>query len=246
MSPEVLRDMARQKLAADFKVLVGRNEIPKEGYVGGVPFTGYQTNFGYLPFIWSIFLDQVQGRTGLAASETGAPAAAASIAAAVGDATSLLPAGDYRYWVSAINDDGESLITACASNAVTIAAAQRCTVTITQVAGATGYRIYRQPVDEGVDILANARIVDTVPDSGAATTLFLDRNQNRIDTGWAFIVSGVKDSFNIAELAPLMKWMLYPTTTTTQEFILLLIHVFAKKVWERCVFWRNIGVYSEP
>ncbi len=56
MKPQVLEDLAKLRLVTEFKQLVAVN--PDRGYTPGVPLAGYQSNFGFIPFTYDLFLNQ--------------------------------------------------------------------------------------------------------------------------------------------------------------------------------------------
>lgn len=108
------------------------------------------------------------------------PAAMTAVSAA-GDASSqwaAAHAGSYVYFVTGINQKGESQVTAAIGGAVTVAAGQKVTVTITASAGAseTGYVIYRGRKN-GTANLTDVREMVRVPRT-ANSTVYVDNNQN--------------------------------------------------------------------
>ncbi len=75
------------------------------------------------------------------------PIAPATVTGAGGGTGGTIPTADYYYKVTAVNEDGESVGTA--TTAVGVVLGQVVTLTITQNAVATGYRIYRSAKDAG-------------------------------------------------------------------------------------------------
>ena len=81
----------------------------------------------------------LSGKTAPARPRAGSPAAPAAVAAATAS-TAIIPAGTYDYYVSAVNERGESVATKVA--AVVVVAGEKVTLTITNN-GAKYYNVYR-------------------------------------------------------------------------------------------------------
>jgi hypothetical protein len=184
MTGQVLADLSKIKFQADRRDLTGS---VLDGYRTGVPLEGHRTNFGYIPFDWSVFLEEVdkgltvQGAQALqglpAQNEPGSPAAPAAnlfTVTVAADAQSNVPAGTYYYGVSAVNDFGESQATVVGSGgsgspfAAVVGAGQGVTVTSAGYADATvtQYRVYRGSKSDGTDLQWIGRIP-----AGSATGL---------------------------------------------------------------------------
>jgi hypothetical protein len=110
----------------------------------------------------------LSGKTKPARARAGSLAAPAIAAAAAGDANSVLAAGTYVYYVTAVNERGESMPSAPSSQAV--AANQRAAITITNN-GAKYYNVYRSPVGGSA---ASAKFIGKAKSAGGASTVFLD------------------------------------------------------------------------
>jgi hypothetical protein len=106
-------------------------------------------------------------RPGRARAGSLAAPAIAGTAAPV-EADSVLAAGTYVYYVTAVNERSESMPSATASQAV--AAGQKATVTITNN-GARYYNVYRS---EAGGSAASAKFIGRVKSSGGASTVFHD------------------------------------------------------------------------
>lgn len=112
------------------------------------------------------------GKTSPAAPNINVPNAP-TIALAVGSGSSALAAGQYRFTVTAVNANGESPESAVAT--ITVSANQAIDVTITPAAAgpkAYWYNVYRSEAGGTV-----RKFIGRVKDSGAATTLFIDRGR---------------------------------------------------------------------
>lgn len=112
----------------------------------------------------------LSGKTRPARARLGSPSAPA-IASAVdgGAAGSLLEAADYVYYITAAHERGESL--ASAASTVTIAAAgNKATITITALAGAKYYNVYRS---EANGAAADAKFIGRIR-QGVGNPVFTD------------------------------------------------------------------------
>lgn len=111
----------------------------------------------------------LSGKTRPARARAGSVAAPTFAATNPADAASVLPAGTYVYFVTAVNERGESLASASAPNV--ISAGDKGVITINQASGAKHYNVYRS---EAGGTSASAKFIGRVKDSGAATTVFTD------------------------------------------------------------------------
>lgn len=212
------------------------------GFAAGTPIEGYRTQIGFIPFVQDVFLDPLDGgKTPLTAANSGAPsapsAASASVGAPTGSQTSNWQASDANtvyYSVSAFNASGESLATI--GTGVAVSAGDVVTLTITNVSGAYGYRIYRGVQSNGSDA---GWISDVAASTGGSVT-FVDENLIMPNTDVALFVN--KDPVNcvIAQMAPLLKLPL-AVQNTTIPFGLLYLHTLAVKAAERQFMVVNIG-----
>ena len=269
MSPFVKSDLTRLRLDVGLTptATVQRHQMGggrPGGVIDGLPMAGYDTNYGLVNFDTSIFLERVKlGRPLLAANEltelthadvgpstapVPATPSAPTMSASGADATSRLPdATLFYYVVSAFNDSGESLGIVSAS-AVTAAAGHRVRLTITQVSGATGYRIYRTPGTTGTPVAAdingvNTRWIADVPDSGSGTTVYDDLNQIMPGTGFMIFIRPQAEDIAIPQMSPLVKFPI-AIVSTTIEFFLFLYHTLTVKAPQRMFIVKNIGRLS--
>lgn len=221
----------------------------KDGAVGtryapGFKLEKYDTQFGTFSLDYSILLEEVEDSAPVAAASADAPAAPATVtAAATPEATSLMEAGTYYYSVGAFNDSGESLVTTTTATAVD--AAQKVTLTIARVTGATGYRVYRGKLADASD----AKWIGRIPQPPAGNATFVDLNgwrtlnaNGKPENGVVLIVEPDPTDVCIAQLAPLMRMPL-PQVKTTFPFYLLLYCVLVVKAMERVRIYKNAGPY---
>jgi hypothetical protein len=152
-----------------------------------------------------------------------------------------LAAGTYSYVVSAVNDRGEGLGSVATANASPDGT--NCVrVTITQVAGARFYRIYRN-AETGQ---TTRYLVDEVKDSGGGTTLWEDRGVFIPGASMAFgLFLDPDQGMQFKQLAPLMKLPLAQINTTMRWAILLygMLQVYQPK---KCVLLINVGAKGMP
>jgi len=111
----------------------------------------------------------LSGKTRPARARAGSPAAPAIVGTSPVNAASVLAAGDYVYYVTAVNERGESVKSA--DESVTVAAGDSGTITITNVGGAKYYNVYRS--EDGGNAIS-AKFIGRVKDSGAASSVFTD------------------------------------------------------------------------
>lgn len=137
----------------------------------------------------------LSGKTKPARARSASPLAAPAIAAADGGAAnSLLQAGVYQYYATAVNERGESLPSA-ASAATIAAAGNKATVTITPAAGAKYYNIYRS------ELGASAASAKFIGKSSALS--FTDLGNRAPGSVTGFLIQS--NTMGIAQLAPYSK-----------------------------------------
>lgn len=239
IDPDSLQTLQLQKNTVERRAM---GASPSEGgYVVGTPLKGYDTQLGFIPFVPDVFTEAVAGKVPLTSADSGAPAMPATVTGAVAAPTggqvskwATSDAATVYYSVAAFNAAGESLpkvttgIAATATNIVTL--------TINQVSGAMGYRIYRGTVSNGSD----AQWIGEVADSGSATTAFVDDNFILPGTNISLIVEKSQQNVVIPQMAPLLKLPL-AIQNTTIPFGLLYLHTLALKAPERQFLIINIG-----
>jgi len=184
---------------------------------GVVPKT-ISTAFGDMAFEPSIFLNAERGYitrkvdpvykapslTRGGDSINTPPATPTLDSATPGGTGGTIPAGGYYYKVAAINKNGESAATA--GTAVTVAAGEKVTLTITHTDATTqGFRIYRSAKDAAD--AADCRFLYHVAASAGGTTTFVDDGSWVPGTTCAFIIDAnpFDPALDWQQLLPMMK-----------------------------------------
>lgn len=141
----------------------------------------------------------LSGKTRPARSRAGSPAApAAPTLADAGAASSLLEAATYRYYVTAVNERGESERSQEASQAVA-AAGNAVTVTITAVSGAKYYNVYRS---EANGAAGSGKFIGRIK-QGSSNPVFRDLGNRSPGSVTGFMLD--MQGHEIAQLAPYSK-----------------------------------------
>jgi hypothetical protein len=140
----------------------------------------------------------LSGKTRPARARAGSPAAPTFAFADTGAAGSLLAAANYTYYVTSVNMRGESLPSAAAVVAVA-AAGDKVSGTITAVAGAQYYNVYRSPAGGSA---ASAKFIGRVS-QGAGNPAFTDLGNRQEGSVTGFLIQG--NTMGIAQLAPYSK-----------------------------------------
>lgn len=173
----------------------------------GFVLNSFVSSAGEIGLVGSKFLNPKQSP--LTAALTGAPATGVIGAiAAEADTTSTLAAGTYYYRVSALNNDGESLASAEQSQA--IAAGQRTNITITGVAGALYYAVYRSSVS-GSGHLFIGYVKDTNATVGGGGANFRDAGRKGPGLATGYLLQVESENLNWKQLSPLFKMDLATT-----------------------------------
>lgn len=255
-SPTVIEDLAKQQLVEQVQPL---QQQAQRGWFQGAPLVGYQTNFGYIPFTYDIFLKRA-GMTDqpMTASSTEAPAppnastSTASAGSPTGSQVSYFlsspagggtDAGTYYYWVSAGNDAGES--TAVSLGSVAVSAGQVVNFVIYPGASngqpCTYFRLYRGTVNSQTD--PGTGCITTFASAGpssVASATYADENKWRPQTGMILFIERTPSNTCIAQMCPMLKWPL-AITSTTVEWLLLLYHSLVVKAPQRLFLIKGIG-----
>jgi hypothetical protein len=141
----------------------------------------------------------LSAKTAPARARVGSPLAPAIAGAAAVDAASLLN-GTYVYYVSAVSERGESVksanfVFAAGGDAPAVVAGQRVDITITPVAGAKYYNVYRSNVGGGA---MSAKFIGRI--KNAAAVVFNDLGNFNPGSITGYLVQA--DTHGVAELAP--------------------------------------------
>jgi hypothetical protein len=140
----------------------------------------------------------LSGKTRPARARAGSPAAPVIASATdTGAAGSLLEAGSYTYYVTAINERGESLPSPAVAATVS-AAGDKVTVAITPVAAAKYYNVYRSSLGGSA---ASAKFIGRIAQAAAVNFIDLGNRQPGAVTG--FLIQG--NTMGLVQLAPYSK-----------------------------------------
>ena len=255
--PVVLSDFGKDYYTKQ-RIFLGGNQ---QGYNQGINISypkHVTMSFGDVDLEHDIFLQESKGRlTSEGATSVKAPASPnATSATATADAAeskfAASDAADYHYAVAAINRFGESALTVINTD-VTVAATQSVDLVFTDGGGAnaaTGYVIYRSEKDPSGGSGAtkfypifkvSKSELSAGYDGGAAATV-RDRNRHIANTQQAYIAD-VPNTFEIKQLAPLMKMDLAVLSPAYRFMVLLYAtcFLFAPKKVVRFV---NIGRFT--
>lgn len=233
--------------------LDGKGAIEK-----GSPVAGIRTSWGVMKNNPAVFIREenmmtpFQLRHGAVAAAQAAlqPAAVAAVASA-GSAASkwgAAHAGQFYYFVTGVNAKGQS--TGVMTAAVTVAAGDKVTLTITRSLGGaeTGYVIYRSRKN-GTNALTDVREMKRIPSAGA-TTVFVDENRDLPGACRARLLSMApgSDAINWRQLLPMTEFQLYPTKAATLPWAQLLFgylrlakrkhHVVLKNIVNANQLWK--------
>ncbi len=240
MSPSVLEDLAKIKFVEEFKPL---SQEPYKGFYSGSPLEGHQTNFGFIPFTYDIFLkragltDQPPLQAGQQApaspkapSATGSTSAIVVTSPATGTTSYFLAsnpysetgtgtdAGTYYYWVTAANDASESAYTSFGSVAVTAGKVVQLTIEAGATNGqpVTKYYVYRGTVNNPYDSGTGAIAIVPATNLGSSNTVYVDNNAWRPQHGLIVIMERTPSNLAIAQMLPMLKWPLAIQSTTVE------------------------------
>lgn len=134
----------------------------------------------------------LSGKTKPARARAGSLAAPAAAGAAANSADAVLPDGTYVYYVTAVNERGESIKSADVSQ-VTVGGAK---ITITNN-GAKYYNVYRSAIGGSA---AQAKFIGKVKASGGASTVFTDLGFRTPGSVTGFMIQS--NTWGIHQLSP--------------------------------------------
>jgi hypothetical protein len=140
----------------------------------------------------------LSGKTQPARSRAGTPSAPSIAVTDAGAAGSLLNAGTYVYYATAVSILGESLPGA-AQTATVAAYGDKVTVTITAVSGAAYYNVYRSGTG---GTAAQAKFIGKIK-QGSGNPVFTDLGNKQPGSVTGFLIQG--NTLGIAQLAPYSK-----------------------------------------
>lgn len=138
----------------------------------------------------------LSGKTRPARSRSGSPAAPGALTVtSPADAASVLPAGDYVYKVTAVNERGESVATSAASH--TVADGDRGNVSIPAVTGAKYFNVYRSEDGGTAD---TAKFIGRVKAAGSGATEFRDLGNREPGSVTGYLIQG--STMGLHQLSP--------------------------------------------
>lgn len=217
MPPSVQTDL-NLKLDPAFRVLLSEQQ---QSTVLGTHVSGIQTSYGAIKTKSDVFIrDQklqipFELRNAAHAAVATAnvafqPAAFSAVANTSGGSDSYwetAQAGAYVYWVTGINNKGETAAITATEGAVTVAAGGSVTLTITASASGseTGYVIYRGRMN-GTTALSDVREMTRVAKSGSTTT-YTDLNREIPGTtnAYALNLNPADHAISWRQFLPMMK-----------------------------------------
>jgi len=206
----------------------------------GSPVTGIRTSYGTVPLTTSLWIPEgnlqhisspIAARQRGQAS-VGAPEAPTLAAVGAADATgtntfNAARAGTYHYGVAALNERGEGVLSTI--TAATVADDGKVTLTITPPGNPnmTGFAIYRSVQDPaGTPTAADLRLLKRIPapdlNSPADVVTFEDFNLNIPGASSPHLFDLSAESMNFEQLLPMQQFPLYPTSTATMPWAVLL------------------------
>lgn len=216
----------------------------------------FQSQYGPIRLEWDVFMNPDAPKTTATLAESAsaptAPVAVSNVAVGSDSQSRFIAgdAGDYFYAVSAVNRFGESALTLISGTAVTVVAGGAADITFTAGVGgqpATGYRIYRSlkgstnsstnPLYQIAEISTSEL---TVGYDGAAAGKFRDKNRVLPRTAQAFLIQNDNETYEFAQLAPLMKMDL-AQVSPAYRFMILLYGTPMLYAPKRMVRFINVG-----
>ncbi|MDD5650777.1 MAG: hypothetical protein PHF86_10255 [Candidatus Nanoarchaeia archaeon] len=139
----------------------------------------------------------LSGKTRPARSRSGAPAAPGALTPLhPANAASILPAGTYTYYATAVSVRGESVATAAVTSAGMVAG-DSVTISIPATTGAAYFNVYRSEIS---GTAASAKFIGRIKAAGAGATLFTDLGFRSPGSVTGFLVQA--NTWGIRQLAP--------------------------------------------
>jgi hypothetical protein len=212
------RVYSNSRVFTDFgKTFVGQQRWTAPGAptgMAGTPVNGYKTQVGDLEFMPDVFV-KAGGPPPTSATSPYAPTAptvsvAVNAPTVTGSMFGTADAGNYAYQITAVNNNGESAPCTLTSDN-DILAGGAATLTITDGGGtypATGYKIYRQDLDNTTagPLFINYAIARSSSSSGyGATTTWQDLNLYLPGTFIALVLDVRPVSLTFKQLSPMIK-----------------------------------------
>lgn len=243
MPPGVATNFARQYMPYQ---RASMTEGTWSGWAG-VPFEGWVSQYGPIPFVPDIFIAPASGGAPIlqnapsgSPSQPGTAITAAVASNSNSQFNSVTPGGTFYYAYSAENAAGESQVSGVSAS-VSVTNGDAATLTLTRVTSnpaATAYRIYRGTKSDGSDLKFMKRVAD--PGTGTTFT-YVDENADIPGTGTVFLLDmDPAQAMVFKQLAPLMKMDL-ATIDTTYRFALLLYGTPVVYAPNKHVIFKNVN-----
>lgn len=213
----------------------------QNGYQAGVVVDKFQTHGGPVSFEPNIFLKKTKTLS-MSASSTKAPAAPASLTGALGAAGGDFTksgAGTYRYFVTAVNNSGESAPVQITADVAITGADLSKVVSLVITNAATSvypvdyFQVYRTEAN-GATAYAIGKVAASSAVAGSVTN-YTDANATMPNTYTAFMGEMNENVLAFKQLAPIMKMDL-ATLSPSYRWMILLYGVpvlYAPKKWMR-------------
>jgi len=226
----------------------------------GAPVRGIHTNFGDITTNIDPFVQEgqkpyvVRGTVYAALVGTAvAPASVAGVAApTAGSKFQTAHAGGY-YYAAEGRKQGGGCSALVVSGQVAVAKGDGVTVTITHGAAndATAFQLYRNNTDGG-NTNSDFREMVRLAAANAATTIYVDLNQNIPGTSIIMVMTMVDDAVTMQRLMDMTRFPLYPTTRAEHLWAQLLFcylrvakpnqHRLLKNALPSSASWRPFNV----
>ncbi len=207
-------------------------------------FKDYPTPFGNIGLVDDVFLKEgdVPRLSTVASKRPGNITSIAGAAAGTGSQFAAGDAGSYWYKVAAVNRYGEGNVVATGT-AVTVAAGQEVTITITGTASPAGtaYSLYRSK--KGAADASDCRFVGYYAWTAGNGDTLVDTNANLPGCSSTYVLN-MNTAYNAIEwvqFLPAMKFPLYPTNAAVYPFLMLLYGSLAVKKPTQHIRIKNVA-----
>lgn len=261
-----------QKVQADFDngldpaFRVPLTNVPNGGIQLGSPVVGIRTSWGDIATMPDVFINDGDQTSPFEVTYPVLAATNASLQPTIAvDASQSATnsnfaagqAGNYYYYVTGLNNNGQS--TGVISSQIAVAAGKKAVITITASAGGqeTGYAVYRSRLNGGNVVAGSGtaaqgsdfRLMARIPKAGA-TTVYTDVNRDIPGTTRAYVLnmSPGDHAINWRQLLPMMKFPLYPTNAAVIPWAQLMFgylritkrrhHAIIKNILPNAAAWK--------
>ena len=143
----------------------------------------------------------------------------------------------YFYKAASINEQGESLAGAPSLVETIVTAGEQINVTITNVAGAKSYALYR--TDSAVAV-GSEKFIGFVKAAPGASTVFVDKNKKLPGRAESFLLYLDPEALAFKQLAPLSKINL-ATVAASFEWLQVLYGTLIVYTPRKHFIWENVG-----